>query len=149
MCTLGNTLIYLSKVLSYEVQGFIDTVSEYMQGHFIKPFTINSVRGGSILLYPYFFNSKQDRVILMILNRKMTLSNKPVEKIRFVLGKKENDNWIFSIKKGYVRSFSYENAYPLLSDTDMSLRILRNFIDWGYMPLDEVKINDKFFDKDW
>lgn len=135
----------------YEVQAFIDTCSEYNKGidTLVKPFVNNNERGGTIILHPYLFNSKQDKVIIMALSKGTTASGKPLEQVQYVLGNKEDNKWTFSKKEAHVRSFSYEGGHPLLSDTEISLRILRTFIDWDYMPVDKVKINDKFFDKDW
>ena len=135
----------------YEVQQFVDTCTEYNHGtdRLVKPFVTNNERGGPIILHPYLFNNTQDRVIIMILTKGVGINGKPREKIKYVLGRKEDDKWIFRKKKAHVRGFHYEGGHPLLSDTEMSLRTLRTLINWGYMPVKEVKIHDKFFEKDW
>ena len=135
----------------YEVQEFVDTCTEYRFGtdRLVKPFISHSGRSVPIILHPYLFNNAQDRVIIMILTKDNDTEGDPVEEVRYVLGRKEDDTWTFRKKKAHVRGFRYEGGHPLLSDTEMSLRILRTFINWGYMPVKEVKIHDKFFEKDW
>ncbi len=135
----------------YEVQEFIENHKEDAPGvdTLINPFFHSNERDGPIILHPYLFNNAQDRVIIMILTKGVGLSGKPVESVHYVLGKKEDDKWTFRMKEAHVRGFHYEGGHPLLSDTEMSLRILRTFINWGYMPVKEVKIHDKFFEKDW
>ena len=133
----------------YEVMEFVDTCTKALVGwdEPIKPFE-NNARGGPIILHPYLFNNAQDRVIIMILVKGNDTEGDPVESVQYVLGRKKDGKWTFRIRKG-VRGFRYEGGHPLLSDTEMSLRTLRTLINWGYMPVEEVKINDKFFEKGW
>lgn len=135
----------------YEIQAFLNNYKEKAPGldTLINPFSNNASRNGPVILYPYLFNTKKDRVVLLILSRETNMSGAPVEKVKFALGNRVDDEWIFTKKKAHVRSFSYEGGHPVLSDTEIALRILRTFIDWNYMPLGEVKINDDFFEEGW
>lgn len=130
----------------YDVAKFIDTCTWYVSylEKRISPFDSTT----PIQLKPYLFNSDQTQVILMVLHREEDRNGDPVDYVSFILGSYNNITWVFRLKEGYVRSFGYEGNHPMLSDTEMTIRILRTLIDSGYMPPDEVKINDKFFKDD-
>jgi hypothetical protein len=138
-----------NKEFKYEVQQFIDTCTEY-NFHLekrIKPFEGSKVN--PIIVPPYLFNTNYNEAILAILTREDDLQNKPVDYIHFVLGEKKGGKWIFRLKERYTKSFSYESGHPVLSDTEIFLRMLRNLIDMDYMPHNALKINDDFFKKNW
>lgn len=129
----------------YVVQTYIDTCTEYNAQSEMRT---SPFRNTPIQLKPYLLNNAEDEVIIMVLVREKDLKNAPIDYVHFIFGKRTNKKWTFRLKERYVRSFSYEGGHPLLSDVEMSLRILRTLIDVGYMPLNELKINDKFFEKD-
>ena len=138
-----------NKEFKYEVQQFIDTCTEY-NFHLekrIKPFEGSKVK--PIIVPPYLFNTNYNEAILAILTREDDLQNKPVDYIHYILCEKKAGKWIFRLKERYTRSFSYESGYPILSDTEIFLRMLRDLIDIGYMSRNALKINDDFFKKKW
>ena len=138
----------------YQIQQFIDTCKEKRSGieYPINPYSFNK-RGGPIILYPYLFNIKYDRVIIMILTKDESLKEEPVETIQYILGKKEDANWIFKNENVSARNFRYYKNHPKLSDTEMSLRVLSTFIGWGYMKPNTLEISDKYvknyIDENW
>ncbi len=132
----------------YEAQAYIDSCLEYSKGieKWVSPFA-NNERGGPTLLHPYLFDNQNTKVILLVLIKGVGTQNKPIENIRFVIGSKVDEKWKFELREGLVRSFAYENKHPEISEAEMSLRVIRNLIDWGYMPLKRLKIKDDFFEK--
>lgn len=138
-----------NKDFRYEVQQFIDSCTEYSfhQEKRVKPFEGSKLK--PVIVPPYLFNTNYDKVILTILTRENDLQNKPVDYIHFILGKRIGSIWSFNLKERHTKSFSYEAGYSLLSDTEIFLRVLRELINAGYMPIDGLNINDAFFKKDW
>lgn len=130
----------------YVVQTYLDTCTEYSAQIESR---VDPFKGDiPIQLKPYLFNNAEDKVIIMAIIRSVDQNNNPLDYVHFIIGNYSNEKWAFSLKERYVRSFSYENSYPQLSDTEISIRILRTLIDAGYMPPDKVKINDNFFETD-
>lgn len=138
---------------SFREQAFnyIDTCSSGIPGY--KLLNDNMRFKEPTILEPYLFNNDKSKAWVLILMRDKDLKGKPVEYVEFVLATKEGDDWSFNLKKGYSRSFSYggykDSKHPILSEQFITLRILRQLIDQGYMDLYSNQINDNFFDKDW
>ena len=138
----------------YEVASYIDTCNVLLKGweDSIKPFSGVS-RGGPIILHPFLFNYDYDEVILMVLMRDTNAIGEPNERVKFILGKRNNNIWLFKVNKGRTRNFSYVSGHPFLSDTEMSLRVLSTFIGWGYLQPNTLEINDEYvkdyIDKNW
>jgi hypothetical protein len=140
---------YANPRFRYEVQRFIDTCTvkrDYLEKR-INPFKLYDTL--PIQLKPYLFNSIQSEVIICVLNREKDLKGAPVDHVHFVLGRKEDGKWNFRLKQGYENTYGYEGGHPVLPEVEISFKILRDLIDQGYMPVDEIRINDDFFLKDW
>jgi len=141
---------YTNREFKNELRQFIDTCTEYNMGieKRVNPFESN-VGITPVLLYPYFFNNKQDELVVMVLSKNKEMDGALVDYVHFIIGRKRDGNWEYSIKEGYVRTFRYEGGSTSLSEQEIALRILRNIIDLGYMPKNKIKIKDNFFKKDW
>lgn len=106
-----------------------------------------------VILSPFLFNTKKNKAWIMVLNRTVDLKNKPVEYVSFVLASKSKKKWSFKLKKGYVKTFSYSQhssgSFPILCEQEITLRVLREVIDLGYMEKNSNQIMDSFFEKNW
>lgn len=137
---------FKKKIYSY-LLGYKE-YNEYLSDS-INIFYYGDNRMNPIVLDPYLFNSNNSKSIIFICKRSKDLKDKPIEYVYFILAKKNDKTWQFRTKTTYQKSFSYENNAPLLSDTEISMRILIQFINWGYINKDG-SINDLFFnDKKW
>jgi len=137
----------------YRIQEYIDSYKEYNQvlEEEINPFKHGiplESRNEPKILQPYLFSGEYDRVIIMVVRRDRDLADNRVDRVHFILGEVGSGKWEFTKKKGYVRSFGYEGGHPSLSDTEISLRVLRTLIDQGFMPVNKLRVNDKFFKND-
>lgn len=135
----------------YEIQEFINTYKEVNAAtdKIINPFIGTNSRLEPIILSPYFFNNKKDKVIIMILIRGRGISGKPVDIIKFVLGDKNEHKWNFRREKVETINYRYGNEDPIISDTFISLSVAKKFINRKYMYENKLKINDNFFNEFW
>lgn len=123
------------------IQKFIDTTREY-------DFKTNS-RMEPVILQPLLFNTNKQKILIMVLERTIEGKNDPAEYVKFVYADKRSNRWEFTLKKGYTRSFSYAFGHPVLSDQEITLRVLRDLIDAGYMDSKGYQIHDEFFKDEW
>ena len=107
--------------------GFSDSLQDYIKNCKDYDFS-NHVRMESYVCQPILLNEKHDKVIVMILSRKLDLGNNRVEYINYVSGKLQNDKWIFKVYTVRSDTFGYYENYPTLSDTEIGLGILGRLI---------------------
>jgi hypothetical protein len=82
----------------------------------------------SYLCEPILVNKDYTKAIIPIIKRDRDLSGKRVDYIIYVSAKFVNKKWIFKVKKGWSESFGYENSYPMLSDTEIGIKVVRNLL---------------------
>jgi hypothetical protein len=135
----------------YEIQDFINSYEEVNAAtdKIINPFIGTNSRLKPIILSPYFFNNEKDKVIIMILIRGRSMSGKPVDRVKLVLGDKSDSKWSFRREKVESTNYRYGNNYPIISDTFISLSMVNKFINRKYMYRNKLEINDSFFDEFW
>jgi len=135
----------------YEIQNFINSYEEYndVMKEVINPFIGTNSRLNPVILSPYFFNNEKDKVIIMILIRGRSMSGKPVDRVKLVLGDKSDSKWSFRREKVESYNYRYGNNDPILSDTFISLSMVKKFINRKYMSRNKLVINDSFFNEYW
>ena len=123
-----------------ELDGFIKKLEKPdFQGLLLEP----------VMLHPLLFDSSSDRTIAMVVLRKKGLSGRRYERVFFISARNlGTDSTEFKLLEGYVKSFQYEGNAVVLSDQEITLRILRSVVDEGYLFPGTCKVNDSFFDKD-
>ncbi len=128
---------------------FLEMVTQYIANQ--KDYRFSDGRMEYMVCQPFLLSSQKDKVLVMVLKRSLDLNDRRTEYVRFISAQKTDKTWKLALDTVGTRSFSY--AYeenPTLSDQEITLRILRNLIDEGYMGKKDLKINDQFFQtSDW
>lgn len=140
----------LNEKFKFRIQEFIDTCTQFNFAleKRVNPFdTVNNKI--SVIVQPYLFNNDFSQAIIIVVKRSSDSNNKPLDYVHFILGKNDKEKWSLGLKERYSRSFSYAIGHPVLSDTEIFLRVLRTLINDGYMASNSLIIDDDFFLKDW
>ncbi len=143
-CLLKESFEYTHDYLGQSFSAKLDSFVTKYEGPDFKNVIIEP-----IILHPFLFDSSKSRVVVMILLRKRGLSGRRYERVFFISARNLGTDTIeFKLLESYVRSFQYEGNATILSDQEITLRILRSVIDEGYLFPGTCKVNDAFFEKD-
>lgn len=143
-CLLSKSYKFLEKE-NNEV-AFLDSLNSYLKN--TSEYDFNDGRLEFIICQPFLLSMEENKSIILVLNRCLD-NGKKVERIKLISAKLIDKKWLFKVNKGYTRSFSYEGDVPVLSDQEITLRLLRNLIDEEYLLKNSCEINESFFINSW
>lgn len=138
---LQNSFKFLENNKSFRLN-----LGEYINNY--KGYDFNNGRMEYVICHPFLLNNDNDKVIVPVLQRIFDLRGYRMENVKFVSARKQASGWEFKLKKGHVLTYAYgeRKEIPTFSDQEIMLRVVKSFIEDGYMKINSLKIRDKYFD---
>lgn len=124
-----------------------DSVYAYIKRY--QEYNFYNGREAPEILLPIIVNPEKNKALIPILQRTLDLSGNRVEYVSYISYKNDNGTWILKYNKGFSDSFGYETSnFPTLSDSAISIKIVRNFLlRHGIEP--KKGLNTKIFSTPW
>lgn len=108
---------------------------------------IVSTRMEWIICPPIIRSRDGKKALAMILSRNEEGNNR-VERLYFIHCENLNTQWLFTLNKTAVKTFSYVNDYPTISDSEISLKTFQSLLSDGLFDNDN-QVRDEFFEGFW
>lgn len=125
-----------------EQANFKDSLYFYLKNN--RDYNFNNGRSEALICFPILLNSSYDKAIVPVLKRIKDLGNKNVEIVVYVSAKLESGQWVFKVKKGHSESFSYQDSYSVLSETEIGIKVVRNLLLRKDIKLGEIHSKELF-----
>jgi hypothetical protein len=109
--------------------------------------TIVSSRMEWIICPPIIRSRDEKKALAMILTRNEEGNNR-VERLYFIQCENPDTQWLFTLNKTAVKTFSYVNDYPTISDSEILLKTFQSLLSDGLFDNDH-QVRDEFFEGFW
>ncbi|HKX85382.1 MAG TPA: hypothetical protein VJL37_01830 [Flavobacterium sp.] len=113
-----------------------------------KDYNFFDGREEPVLLFPLVISSDSSQVIAFIVKRGYDNSHQDLDYVKFISAKRNNNTWLFDVRKGHSFSFSYvDSATPRLTNDKMAEETIRNLMLMGYFK--NNRDDKSIFKSDW